>query len=249
MRYVDKTGGGEAWFVYDGSGQRVRKVWEHNGYRDERIYLGGYEVFRRTVVGPTSEKLDVERQTLHVSDDARRVAMVETKTVDGGAEVANPTARVRYQLDDHLGSAMLEVDQAGDVISYEEYHPYGSSSYRAGRSDVEVSQKRYRYTGKERDEETGLYYHGARYYAAWLGRWTAADPMGLVDGPGLYTYVRGSPVVAHDPSGGEAEEYDNKRPRPDVPAPAPGRARPPFPPPPPQNEEKKNLHRRPQRRT
>jgi RHS repeat-associated protein len=67
---------------------------------------------------------------------------------------------------------------------------------------VEVSARRYRNTGKERDDETGLYYHGARYYAAWLGRWTSADPLGIgADGPGLYNYTRGSPVVLVDPSG------------------------------------------------
>ena len=55
-------------------------------------------------------------------------------------------------------------------------YPYGSTSYQAGRSVAEVSLKRYRYTGKERDEETGLNYHGARYYAPWLGRWTSCDP-------------------------------------------------------------------------
>jgi RHS repeat-associated protein len=64
-----------------------------------------------------------------------------------------------------------------------------------------VSAKRYRYIGCERDEETGLYLMGARYYAAWLGRWTAADPAGTVDGTNLYAYVRGSPVGLRDPSG------------------------------------------------
>jgi len=67
---------------------------------------------------------------------------------------------------------------------------------------VDVSARRYRYTGKERDEETGLYYNGARYLAAWLGRWTSADPIGIgADGPGLYNYTRGSPVNYTDPSG------------------------------------------------
>ena len=53
--------------------------------------------------------------------------------------------------------------------------------------------KRYRYTGKERDEENDLYYHGARYYAPWLGRWTSPDPDGLVDGSSLFTYSRCNP--------------------------------------------------------
>jgi RHS repeat-associated protein len=73
------------------------------------------------------------------------------------------------------------------------------------RSGVEVSAKRYRYTGKERDEETGLYYHGARYYAAWLGRWASPDPSGLVDGPNIYEYAGCNPINIVDPTGREGE--------------------------------------------
>jgi RHS repeat-associated protein len=138
-------------------------------------------------------------------DDCSRVAMVETKTVDTTGGAAPPVARTRYQLADHLESTLLEVDATGSVISYEEYHPYGSSAYRAATSDVEVSPKRYRYTGMERDDETGLAYHGARYYAPWLGRWTAADPSGMVDGPNLYLYARANPLRFRDPSGNEGE--------------------------------------------
>ena len=64
-----------------------------------------------------------------------------------------------------------------------------------------MSGKRYRYTGKERDEETGLYYHGVRHYAAWLGRWTAADPLGNVDGLNLFAYVGGNPLTSVDSTG------------------------------------------------
>jgi RHS repeat-associated protein len=84
---------------------------------------------------------------------------------------------------------------------YEQYHPYGTSAYRAQDGTLGVSAKRYRYNGKERDDETKLYYYGARYYAPWLGRWTAADPLWGADGPNLYEYVRGSPIVLSDPNG------------------------------------------------
>jgi len=47
----------------------------------------------------------------------------------------------------------------------------------------------------------GLYYNGARYLAAWLGRWTSADPIGLQAGLNLYQYCRGSPINYTDPSG------------------------------------------------
>ena len=86
------------------------------------------------------------------------------------------------------------------MISYEEYYPYGSTSYQAVRSRTETP-KRYRYTGKERDTETGLYYHGARYYAPWLGRWTSCDPSGPRDDLNLYNYVNGNPVAAVDRTG------------------------------------------------
>ncbi len=65
---------------------------------------------------------------------------------------------------------------------------------------------RYRYTGKERDEESGLYYYGARYYAPWLGRWTSCDPAGFVDGPNLFAYALNNPVGANDPYGTQAAD-------------------------------------------
>ena len=57
------------------------------------------------------------------------------------------------------------------------------------------------YVGKEKDEETGLGYHSARYYASWLGRWCSSDPAGLIDGVGRYAYVGGRPVGSVDGSG------------------------------------------------
>jgi len=154
MREVGLGGGGTAYYTYDAAGQRVRKVWEHSGLVEERIYLGGREVYRKrdSLGNPL-----VERETLHGMDGARRVVLVETKTVDVDAiGVFTAVSRSRFQLDNHLGSASLEVDAGGLVIGYEEYHPYGTTAYTSGRSGAEVSGKRYRYTGKERDEETGL---------------------------------------------------------------------------------------------
>ena len=200
LHMVDKGGGCMAYYVYDAGGQRVRKVIEQNGRRmKERIYLGGFEIYRK--YNGDRERPELERETLHVMDDQQRIAMVETKTVDEGAEVTSPDSVIRFQLNNHLGSSSLELDEEARVISYEEYYPYGSTSYQAVSGDVEVSAKRYRYTGRERDEETGLNYHGARYYVVWLGRWCSCDPAGLTDGLHLYRYCRNSPVCYSDPSG------------------------------------------------
>ncbi len=204
-RQVDNSGTPETTFyVYDASGQRVRKVTERQtGTRnDERIYLGGFEIYRK--YNGNGAEIALERQTLHVMDDKQRIALVETQTVDSASPLGPHSSVIRYQLGNHLGSASLELDDDGGLISYEEYHPYGTTAYQAITSAAEVSLKRYRYTGKERDEETGLYYHGARYYASWLGRWTTTDPLGMVDGANLFAYARAKPVHLTDSSGAQA---------------------------------------------
>jgi len=124
--------------------------------------------------------------------------MVETRTKGNDFSAKQ---LVRYQYSNHLGSACLELDDAAKIISYEEYHPYGTSAYRATDASRQVPARRYRYTGVERDDETGLNYHMNRYYAPWLGRWTAADPSGVNGGTNLYEFVNSRPVIANDPTG------------------------------------------------
>ena len=208
LRCTDLGGGGTAFYIYDASGQRVRKVWEKSpGLIEEHIYLGGFEVFRKHggAIGANSALL--ERETLHAMDDKERIAMVETRTLATTADDRAPRQLIRYQFGNHLGSTSLELDEQGQIISYEEYTPYGSTSYQAVRSQTEAA-KRYRYTGKERDEESGLYYYGARYYAPWITRWTSCDPAGLRDGTNTYAYVRNNPVNLSDPVGLQTEQSE-----------------------------------------
>jgi RHS repeat-associated protein len=202
--FADRGGGGQIYVAYDAAGQRVRKAYEHGGFVEERIYLDGYELYRNRNLATRAVAL--ERQTLHVSDAARLAALVETRTIDTSIPGFTPATRQRYQLANHLDSTAAELDDTGGVITYEEYFPYGGTSWQAAASTTDVSARRYRYTGHERDDETGLYYHGARYYAAWLGRWTSADPAGLVDGTNLYRYVRNNPVGSTDPDGQQTDD-------------------------------------------
>ncbi|WP_191971672.1 SpvB/TcaC N-terminal domain-containing protein [Streptomyces luteolifulvus] len=194
-------GGGRAYYRYGADGQRTRKVIERPGGETiERLYLGPLEIQRRSQGGTRH----FERHTLHLSDDTGRVAQADVKLRDDrGIDPANPLGvpLLRYQYGNHLGSATLETDEAGRVLSYEEYHPYGTTAYRSGRADADLSLKRYRFAGKERDEETGLYYVGARYYVPWLGRWASPDPAGFVSGLNLYAYCSNAPSTRVDPDG------------------------------------------------
>ncbi len=196
-------GGGTASYTYDAGGQRTRKVIERSANTiEERFYLGGFEIYRRRQGSHV-----LERETLHVMDDTHRIAMIETRTVDTAGDDKSPEQLIRYQLSNHLGSASLELDDSAGIVSYEEHSPYGSTTYHSTRTDVEVSAKPYRYVGLEKDNETGLYVMGVRYFAAWLGRWTSADPIGIeADGPGLYNYTRGNPIAYTDPGGMKEEK-------------------------------------------
>ncbi|MDN3514332.1 MAG: hypothetical protein NG747_08030 [Candidatus Brocadia sp.] len=202
IRQTNLGGGGTAFYVYDASGQRVRKVWEKSpGLTEDRIYLGDFEIFRRHNGFIGANTATLERETLHVMDDKQRIALVETRTLDTAGNDQAPRQLIRYQFGNHLSSATLELDHQSQIISYEEYTPYGSTAYQSVRNQTETA-KRYRYTGKERDEESGLYYHGARYYAAWIARWTSCDPTGLTDSLCLFVYVANNPVRHSDPTGG-----------------------------------------------
>ena len=201
-------GGGFANYQYDSGKQRTRKtIIKNNGnIIEERIYLGGLELYRRTLNGALVEEIE----TLHLFDGEQRLLMIDQVLATDNAKLSVGNL-YRYTLSNHLGSSNIELDHNADIISYEEYHPYGTSAYRAGRNSAEVKLKRYRYTGMERDEESGLSYHTARYYLPWLGRWGSADPIGLIDGINLYQYSRGRPSKLVDSSGYAGEESAAQR--------------------------------------
>lgn len=202
---IDLGGGGMAFYVFGLGGIRTRKVIQRQGgKRVERIYLGAVEIYREYL----NNVLKFERRTVHISDNEGRIAQIDTKTLDlDNADPNNPLDKnlIRYQFVDHLKSATLETNDIGKLISYEEYHPFGTTAYRNGDSNENLSLKRYRFSGKERDEESDLYYFGARFYAPWLGRWTSTDTAGMTAGSNMFRYCANNPVVYHDPTGQQEE--------------------------------------------
>ncbi|MVZ63769.1 RHS repeat protein [Sphingobacterium humi] len=193
-----------AYYQYDNAGQRVKKtiVDTNSNITEVRKYIGEWEVYSKSV----SSTLTLERETLHISDDTGRIALIDTRTTGTGAE---PAQLLRYQYSNHLGTATLELDGAGAIISYEEYFSYGSTSFQSGRSLAEVSLKKFRYCNSERDEESGLYSMGRRYYIPWLARWSAVDMLqGDMPTWSPYNYGFCNPVKWTDKSGMQPEEKD-----------------------------------------
>ncbi len=199
------------YYVYNSSGQRIRKVTESEAKegqeprrQKDRIYLGGSEMYRE-YNGNNGNITKLMRETLHIMANKQRIALVDTLTQDIDNSLSQT---VRYHVNNHLGSCCLELNESSEIISYEEYYPYGSTSYQASQTFTEAKRKRYRYIDKERDDETGFYYHQARYYAQWLGRWISCDPMGVIDGLNIYAYVSNNPIKYSDPLGTQGTEGD-----------------------------------------
>jgi RHS repeat-associated protein len=110
---------------------------------------------------------------------------------------------VEYYHVDGLGSVRAVTDQSGAVVQRHDYAAFGEEL-----PPQVVADKKLRFTGKERDAETGLDYFGARYYASGTGRFSTVDP--AIDFHGAeanpqhwnrYAYVANNPVRWTDPDG------------------------------------------------
>lgn len=119
-----------------------------------------------------------------------------------------PVSQVRYNCLDAQGSVTLELSAEGDIITQEEYYPFGGTSLFSSRSESEADYKYHRYSNKERDNLTGLYDYGFRYYAPWLCRWISPDPLGIADGMNTYCMVHNNPLTYKDTAGLMAGEQE-----------------------------------------
>ncbi|MBX2968267.1 MAG: hypothetical protein KF803_02765 [Cyclobacteriaceae bacterium] len=210
-RSLQGTPNDEEYYVYGGDGMRVRKITQrvvdvanNTVELTEKVYLDGCEIKRITRGGTEILK----RFTSQISDGTNNLALIHSWEKDTQARETDDLTqkKIHYQLANHLGSASLELDENGDVITYEEYFPFGGTSFIAGRNKRDIDLKHYRYSGKERDDFTGLYYFGYRYYAHWMGGWINPDPLGPEDSENLYLYVHNNPINLVDPNGLQSQQ-------------------------------------------
>lgn len=183
-------------YRYDAAHQRVVKITRQQisgGSRVQKvIYLPGLELRTATSGSLVTENLQVI--TVTASDQVQIRALNWEGDLPEGIRTNNA---LRWSYGNLIGSCMLEVDSDGNLISQEEFYPFGGTALLVARNQSEVSYKTIRYSGKERDA-TGLYYYGYRYYQPWAARWLSIDSAG---GLNLYYMVHNNPLTLTDPDG------------------------------------------------
>ncbi len=174
-------------YTYDGSGQRVSKP-------GKLYWLGSSSA-------PLAETSATDTiPTQYIFFGGKRIARI-----DPGATTP------KYYVADNLGSTALVTDYQGNKLSESEYYPYGGEQQvLTGDSNT------YKFTGKERDTETGNDYFGARYYSSNIGRFLSPDwdakptavPYASFGDPqtlNLYAYVENAPLNRVDADGHDGE--------------------------------------------
>jgi RHS repeat-associated protein len=199
LEYKNQAGGGDptifAQYDYDASGTRVSKLVRTGSaispIYERTIYIDGIFEHHRLENGS-----DFEKNYVHIMDGRSRISMVRI----GDQFPGDIDDEVVYNLEDQIGSSSVRLDEDGVVIDREEFYPFGDSSLRT------FTKKRYRYVGKEKDIESGLYYYGARYYSAWTCRFISVDPLAAKFADlSPYNYAGNRPIIKMDIDGLQEE--------------------------------------------
>ncbi len=175
-------------YTYDGDGHRVLKT-------TTATPATGTLYWYMTPGIVAESDLSGAIKSEYVFFDGERVARRETNS------------GVFYYFSDHLKTASVETDASGNIKDESDFYPWGGELQFTSSND-----NHYKFTGKERDAESGLDYFGARYYGNILGRFISADwsatpaavPYADVGDPqslNQYGYVRNLPTTKTDPDG------------------------------------------------
>ena len=156
-------------YRYGENGQRALKYTDEG--RSETLYFNNFF----TIHIPTQDQNNPQglRVHKHIFVGNSRLVTAMTHTDNQGDNEEQKVKRYYYH-SDHLGSAQFVTDWKGRQYEHIEYTPYGElwiEEVAAG-----LDKLPFRFTGKELDEETGLYYYGARYLDPKYSRWLSGDP-------------------------------------------------------------------------
>jgi RHS repeat-associated protein len=176
-------------YSYDGDGARVEK---NGGSATPTLYWGGL----------VESDLSGNVTTEYIFIGGRRIARRDVAT-----------GNVYYYFEDMLGSSNVVANSLGGLVNESDFYPFGGESVIVQN----LSNQKFKFTGKERDTESGNDYFGARYYASTMGRWMSPDfngtddyaspiPYADLSNPqtlNLYSYGGNNPLSNVDPDGHE----------------------------------------------
>lgn len=179
------------------NGVAITYVYDDEGARVEKSSGGTGTLYWRMTPGVVAESdLAGNLQSEYVFFAGKRVARRDL-----------PSGAVSYYFSDHLNSTSIVTDAQGNIKNESDFDPWGQE-----RAFASSDSNHYKFTGQERDSESGLDYFGARYYSGSLGRFISADwsavpvpvPYANFGDPqtlNLYSYVENSPLNKIDADG------------------------------------------------
>jgi len=183
------------------------------GPQGETVYVNQFFVIRGGAVGTKHVFAGSTRMVTKLAKQENPT--IKSNNAGGSGKDRGPRERDMYFYHpDHLGSSSYVTDEGGRVFQHLEYFPFGET-WVEEKSNTQRTP--YLFTGKELDEDTGLYYFGARYYDQRTSVWVSVDPilgsylngkrgMGGVFNPfnlAMYSYSHLNPVKYVDPDGNE----------------------------------------------
>lgn len=184
---ADESPAMTAEYIYDGLGRRLAKIVD--GIVTEYVYDN--EDILLELQGPVGQPRRIVARYTHGPGIDEPLIMERDTNADGTLDASY------FYHADALGTIHAMTDVSGTAVQIYAYDSFGQILAQTG-----IIPNSYRYTARECDAETGLYYYRARYYDAALGRFTGEDPIRLNGGSlNFHTYVGNSPINANDPHG------------------------------------------------